>query len=110
MCRLAGDRSTWWWCVGNCGTQNGCYTPDEDCRNLHLCVGFFGTTAGGGNRPLAWLEPVCLEQADNDCRISDPSVTEGDDGTLYVSCSYRVSNGDGVCEKICVIQYDGLRG
>ena len=86
------------------------YTPDEDCRNLHLCVGFFGTTAGGGNRPLAWLEPVCLEQADNDCRISDPSVTEGDDGTLYVSCSYRVSNGDGVCEKICVIQYDGLRG
>ena len=68
------------------------------------------TTAGGGNRPLAWLEPVCLEQADNDCRIGDPSVTEGDDGTLYISCSYRVSNGDGVSEKICVIQYDGLKG
>lgn len=86
------------------------YTPDEDCRELHLSVGFFGTSSDSGNRPLAWLEPVCLEQANNCCRISDPSVTEGNDGTLYISCSYHVPNEDGASEKICVIQYDGLRG
>ncbi|WP_180897556.1 exo-alpha-sialidase [Martelella soudanensis] len=85
------------------------YTPDQDGRNLHLSVGFFGTSSDRGNRPLAWLEPICLEQADNGCRIGDPSVTEGDDGTLYISCSYHVPNEDGACEKICVIQYDGLR-
>ncbi|PRX10368.1 UNVERIFIED_ORG: BNR repeat protein [Martelella mediterranea] len=86
------------------------YTPDEDGRSLHLSVGFFGTSSERNNMPLTWLEPVCLEQAASGCRIEAPSITEGIDGTLYISCSYTIPEENGACEKICVIQYDGLKG
>ncbi|WP_180897555.1 exo-alpha-sialidase [Martelella soudanensis] len=85
------------------------YTPDEERQTLFICVGFLGTSNGINNKPIAWVTPICLEGSDGSTSYGYPSVTEGDDGTLYISCSHHYQSNGTDFQKKGIIQYDGLK-